>query len=343
MSIDVQPSSPAVPGTLICHTDYAPDGVVTAVTVTRADEWIQVSREFAAQLRDEGQLGVTPGLLTVGKPSKIRYRFIRPFDQYSDLYQRVTRLPGEPLRTTSVEPKHGMLCTMDGDRCRSPHCRVCGGVADAQGFCPTCPREDGPHADGFRLVPRKPLSADRARQLLQATAAAVESPDRPHAAQEAAAEQQRQLPIAAEVRQLLAGVESITTEQLTEHLQREGELATRVDELQATLSEVLGHFTRKGHPGEPCLRTGWLPVKWVDRWRRIAAGRPSWDQLFALIDVELTPWQQDILADGWSYRETHGKWPMWASLPGERRAGHKTLQAAASQLLERARAAGWAE
>lgn len=329
MSIEVQPSSPEQPGQIVIHRDYYPDGTPGPMDIMRADRWVLVGRDF--QKRTE--LELTDGVLTVGP---VRYRFVSRFDDRTDLFERVTRLPDEPLRMTSAEPKHGVLCTMDGDQCRSPHCRVCGGVADAQGFCPTCPREDGPHADGFRLVP---LSADRARQLLQAATAAVELPDRPHAAQEAAAEQQRQLPIAAEVRQLLAGVESITTE----HLQREGELATRVDELQAALNEVLGHFTRKGHPGEPCLRTGWLPVKWVDRWRRIAAGRPSWDQLFALIDVELTPWQQDILADGWSYRETHGKWPMWASLPGERRAGHKTLQAAASQLLERARAAGWAE
>jgi len=41
---------------------------------------------------------------------------------------------------------------MIGDRCRSPHCRACGGVADAQGFCPTCPREQGPHAPGFVLI-----------------------------------------------------------------------------------------------------------------------------------------------------------------------------------------------
>lgn len=37
-----------------------------------------------------------------------------------------------------AEPKHGILCSMANGTCRSPHCRQCGGVADAQGGCPSC-------------------------------------------------------------------------------------------------------------------------------------------------------------------------------------------------------------
>ncbi|MFD9465320.1 hypothetical protein [Streptomyces sp. NPDC060027] len=39
------------------------------------------------------------------------------------------------------------------------------------------------------------------------------------------------------------------------------------DELRALLYEVLGHFVHKGHPGEPCLSSGWISVRTVDRWR----------------------------------------------------------------------------
>lgn len=356
MSIEEQPSSPERPGQIVIHRDYYPDGTPGLMDVTRADRWVQVARDFVkrtpAVLHADGTLVIGP----------VRYRFVRHFDDHTDLFERITTADEMGLPSPAFNgpgraaQKHGPLCTIDTatGQCRSPHCRACGGVADAQGFCSTCSRESGPHADGFRLARTAEgvqliahalgMSAAEAAAQLRDTVrqamASVESPDRPYAAQEAAAEQKRQLPIAAEVRHLLAGVESITTEQLTEHLQREGELATRVDELQTTLTEVLGHFTEPGHPGEPCLRTGWLSVKWVDRWRRVAAGRPSWDQLFALIDVELTPWQQDFLADAWTYHETHGKWPLRLQ---DRQAGRRTLQAAAAQLLERARAAGWAE
>lgn len=39
------------------------------------------------------------------------------------------------------------------------------------------------------------------------------------------------------------------------------------DELRALLYEILGHFVHKGHPGEPCLQTGWISVRTVQRWR----------------------------------------------------------------------------
>ena len=39
------------------------------------------------------------------------------------------------------------------------------------------------------------------------------------------------------------------------------------NELRALLAEILGRFTEHGHPGEPCLRTGWQRVADVERWR----------------------------------------------------------------------------
>jgi len=33
--------------------------------------------------------------------------------------------------------------------------------------------------------------------------------------------------------------------------------------------EMLAAFTREGHPGRRCLRTGWVHVEAVDRWREI--------------------------------------------------------------------------
>jgi hypothetical protein len=39
------------------------------------------------------------------------------------------------------------------------------------------------------------------------------------------------------------------------------------DELRSLLYEVLGHFIHKGHPGEPCLSSGWISVRTVQRWQ----------------------------------------------------------------------------
>jgi hypothetical protein len=39
------------------------------------------------------------------------------------------------------------------------------------------------------------------------------------------------------------------------------------DELRSLLYEILGHFVHKGHPGEPCLSSGWISVRTVERWR----------------------------------------------------------------------------
>ncbi|WP_030169043.1 hypothetical protein [Streptomyces sp. NRRL S-813] len=41
----------------------------------------------------------------------------------------------------------------------------------------------------------------------------------------------------------------------------------RAEQLAGVLDEVLRHFVHKGHPGEPCLQTGWISEKTVARWR----------------------------------------------------------------------------
>ncbi|MGW8326506.1 hypothetical protein ACWGLE_01220 [Streptomyces sp. NPDC055897] len=41
------------------------------------------------------------------------------------------------------------------------------------------------------------------------------------------------------------------------------------DRLRATLDDVLRHFDLKGHPGEPCLSSGWVSERTVARWRAI--------------------------------------------------------------------------
>lgn len=43
----------------------------------------------------------------------------------------------------------------------------------------------------------------------------------------------------------------------------------RAEQLATTLDEVLRHFVHKGHPGEPCLQTGWISTRTVQRWRAV--------------------------------------------------------------------------
>lgn len=38
-------------------------------------------------------------------------------------------------------------------------------------------------------------------------------------------------------------------------------------DVRSTLANVLSRFVHKGHPGEPCLSSGWITVKAVERWR----------------------------------------------------------------------------
>lgn len=42
-----------------------------------------------------------------------------------------------------------------------------------------------------------------------------------------------------------------------------------INQLRHTLDEVLRHFVHKGHPGEPCLQTGWISERAVARWRAV--------------------------------------------------------------------------
>jgi hypothetical protein len=44
---------------------------------------------------------------------------------------------------------------------------------------------------------------------------------------------------------------------------------TRLAETRAALDEVLRHFVHKGHPGEPCLQSGWISEKTVARWHAV--------------------------------------------------------------------------
>ncbi|HET9382568.1 MAG TPA: hypothetical protein VFP69_17300 [Streptomyces sp.] len=41
------------------------------------------------------------------------------------------------------------------------------------------------------------------------------------------------------------------------------------DQVAAVLAEVLRHFVHKGHPGKPCLSSGWVSATTVDRWRSV--------------------------------------------------------------------------
>jgi hypothetical protein len=56
------------------------------------------------------------------------------------------------------------------------------------------------------------------------------------------------------------------------------QLRERVGELSETLGEVLSHFVHKGHPGTPCLQTGWVRESAVQRWREVARGAQVWPQ-----------------------------------------------------------------
>lgn len=37
---------------------------------------------------------------------------------------------------------------------------------------------------------------------------------------------------------------------------------------RALTDEILSKFTQEGHPGRPCLRTGWVTTHLVDEWRQ---------------------------------------------------------------------------
>ena len=41
----------------------------------------------------------------------------------------------------------------------------------------------------------------------------------------------------------------------------------RAERAEAVAREILRHFIHKGHPGEPCLQTGWISIRTVEKWR----------------------------------------------------------------------------
>ena len=50
-----------------------------------------------------------------------------------------------------------------------------------------------------------------------------------------------------------------------------GHAQARAQHLSDALAEVLRQFTESGHPGRPCLRTGWVSTERVQRWRSVLA------------------------------------------------------------------------
>lgn len=46
-------------------------------------------------------------------------------------------------------------------------------------------------------------------------------------------------------------------------------LKARVAELEGLLREVIARHWEKGHPGRPCVRTGWINVEQLERWRAV--------------------------------------------------------------------------
>lgn len=159
-----------------------------------------------------------------------------------------------------------------------------------------------------------------------------------------------------EVAGLLAGTERptqpVADDALIEITHQAIRSATRVDELNEelakagernrllteVLNEVLGHFSQIGHPGEPCLRTGWIGTRHVARWRRIAAGKPSFDELIErLVGVTLTDEQRALLREVWTAYEA-GQPGMLTF--GGRRNGVATEREALRQLIRLAEQAG---
>lgn len=64
-----------------------------------------------------------------------------------------------------------------------------------------------------------------------------------------------------------ATADTITDDELDALYERVAATQARSEELRSTLVRVLSHFTERGHPGEPCLRTPWLTEKAVARWQ----------------------------------------------------------------------------
>lgn len=64
-----------------------------------------------------------------------------------------------------------------------------------------------------------------------------------------------------------------------------------VERLRALLDEVLGHFTQKGHPGEPCVRTGWIRERTLAGWHAAVGGQAA--AVVSLRDRDGSVWTPD--------------------------------------------------
>jgi hypothetical protein len=59
----------------------------------------------------------------------------------------------------------------------------------------------------------------------------------------------------------------VLSDEVTRRAPLLGEYAAEMARLRATLDDVLRHFVHKGHPGLPCLSSGWVDETTVARWR----------------------------------------------------------------------------
>jgi hypothetical protein len=161
-SVDV--STPERPGTAIFSADYGPDGTKTAIRITRADRWIQVSREFVYRMRDEGELGWQPLTIVIGRPDSVMYRFGRKFDEHSDLYERVDdETPDTPDdQVTDLDPEVAELLasnerpvlTVEDYRRINPTCEH--GIIKGLITCPRCePEEQAAAEESVRAMTRR--------------------------------------------------------------------------------------------------------------------------------------------------------------------------------------------
>lgn len=97
----------------------------------------------------------------------------------------------------------------------------------------------------------------------------------------------------ATLRKRIAEQEEETMRQHERAKEAEAELA----KIRATLGEVLRDFVHKGHPGEPCLQTGWISEKTVARWRAaLQPPAPAHDDAPTVSDWERERQRADQLA-----------------------------------------------
>ena len=61
-------------------------------------------------------------------------------------------------------------------------------------------------------------------------------------------------------------LDDMTSDQLDQLHDELDRLHARRNQLAGTLYTVLSQFTHKGHPGEPCVQTGWVREQTVKDW-----------------------------------------------------------------------------